>query len=146
MAQTKSRSIAETARARRFSSAAKYPEGKLKDLIFNSFDSVIVYIWLSSDAFLRRGNAIRTSTAVMETDRTKVIHAVSDWYHWKCNNLFLMIFIFLVYPKCTATEFTCDNKNCIPMPYYCDGNNDCRDDSDEKNCSACDKSMVLTVS
>lgn len=54
-----------------------------------------------------------------------------------------MVNHFLVYPNCTALEFTCDNKNCIPSTEYCDGNNDCRDNSDEKNCSICDSSMVF---
>ena len=29
------------------------------------------------------------------------------------------------------TEFTCANGRCIPARYYCDTDNDCRDNSDE---------------
>lgn len=36
--------------------------------------------------------------------------------------------------ECFATEFTCHNKHCIPLEFYCDGDDDCQDGSDEKGC------------
>ena len=39
-----------------------------------------------------------------------------------------------VYPTCQPFEYTCDNKRCIQQDYLCDGENDCLDNSDEKDC------------
>jgi len=37
-------------------------------------------------------------------------------------------------PTCGPTQFTCDNRRCIPYAYVCDSDNDCGDMSDEANC------------
>lgn len=37
--------------------------------------------------------------------------------------------------KCRAGFFTCDNKRCVPTTFTCDQENDCLDNSDEKNCT-----------
>lgn len=44
-------------------------------------------------------------------------------------------FLFLVDAKtCSDDQFTCDNQNCIPSRWKCDGDPDCADSSDEKRC------------
>lgn len=35
--------------------------------------------------------------------------------------------------NCTNNEFVCDNYNCIPRLWKCDGDDDCGDGSDEPN-------------
>ena len=35
---------------------------------------------------------------------------------------------------CHISAFTCDNGECLPDSYRCDGDNDCLDDSDEIGC------------
>ena len=35
---------------------------------------------------------------------------------------------------CYSDEFTCDNGECVPDSYVCDGDNDCGDYSDEDGC------------
>ncbi|VDP10866.1 unnamed protein product [Soboliphyme baturini] len=38
------------------------------------------------------------------------------------------------YPTCQPDQYTCFNKQCIPLIYVCDGDKDCRDGSDEVHC------------
>lgn len=35
---------------------------------------------------------------------------------------------------CPESEFKCDNNKCLAKVFQCDGNPDCADESDEKNC------------
>ena len=36
--------------------------------------------------------------------------------------------------SCSADQFQCDNKRCIRKAWRCDDENDCGDDSDERDC------------
>ncbi|KAK6630731.1 hypothetical protein RUM44_002900 [Polyplax serrata] len=36
--------------------------------------------------------------------------------------------------ECVENEFVCGDVHCVPIDYVCDGDNDCRDASDEKSC------------
>ena len=38
---------------------------------------------------------------------------------------------------CLSTEFECKNEKCVSISHRCDGDNDCRDDSDELDCPSC---------
>ena len=42
---------------------------------------------------------------------------------------------FTVYPNCTDDEFHCANDRCINKDFRCDLDDDCRDGSDELNCT-----------
>lgn len=35
---------------------------------------------------------------------------------------------------CTESEFKCNNTQCIPTSWRCDGDTDCKDESDEIDC------------
>jgi hypothetical protein len=37
--------------------------------------------------------------------------------------------------NCTAEEFQCENGLCVQFNWVCDGDNDCKDFSDEINCT-----------
>lgn len=42
---------------------------------------------------------------------------------------------FLPVPRsCTESEYRCDNLRCIPTRWVCDHDNDCEDNSDERDC------------
>jgi len=43
---------------------------------------------------------------------------------------------------CAADLFLCDNSECIPMSWKCDGDFDCSDNSDERDCNDVGLSFV----
>lgn len=56
------------------------------------------------------------------------------FYNLYVHKTFKYLYRILEYPECDPTEFVCENKHCIPFEYYCDGDDDCKDNSDEKGC------------
>ncbi|XP_078692876.1 uncharacterized protein LOC144922725 [Branchiostoma floridae x Branchiostoma belcheri] len=44
---------------------------------------------------------------------------------------------------CTEDEFQCGNGRCIPDSFQCDGEDDCRDNSDEFNCTGCRRGKFM---
>lgn len=49
-----------------------------------------------------------------------------------------VIHLSTAYLTCNPNDhFTCDNQRCIPKAFQCDGDNDCRDGSDEKEEVCC---------
>lgn len=54
------------------------------------------------------------------------------------NEVFLNSIIycyFSAYPVCNKQQFQCKNKRCISRKWLCDGEDDCRDGSDEAECT-----------
>ena len=52
-------------------------------------------------------------------------------------------YFFAIAESCTSEEFTCTDGKCILRGWRCDGENDCLDGTDEKNCG---KSHILVFS
>lgn len=47
-------------------------------------------------------------------------------------------------PSCLPSEFKCSNNHCIAYDLYCNGENDCMDNSDEKHCMEfCDSATQM---
>lgn len=47
------------------------------------------------------------------------------------NSFFVVVVYFVADVNCTADEFTCANGRCIQKRWFCDGQDDCGDHSDE---------------
>lgn len=58
--------------------------------------------------------------------------ARDSWYP-----LMATCFSLSVPRECTESEFRCDDQSCIPSRWICDFNNDCGDNSDERDCGNC---------
>lgn len=50
--------------------------------------------------------------------------------------MWIMLGVFiLAFHSCSANEFRCDNGRCIFKSWKCDYENDCKDGSDERDCT-----------
>ncbi|RZF39533.1 hypothetical protein LSTR_LSTR001054 [Laodelphax striatellus] len=58
----------------------------------------------------------------------------------------LMLVALPLVPSCRISEFSCRNGRCVRPDAYCDGNNDCGDDSDEpRQCTVCNRTYYGEV-
>lgn len=57
---------------------------------------------------------------------------------------FVCITIFADMRKCSEKEFRCSDGSCIAEHWFCDGDTDCKDGSDEENCRKCSPCFVTT--
>lgn len=46
---------------------------------------------------------------------------------------------------CPPNRFQCDNGLCVSLSFVCDGDNDCQDMSDERNCSISGKNSCFSL-
>ncbi len=49
----------------------------------------------------------------------------------------LVCLYFAAYPTCNAEQFVCTSGRCVAASFQCDGDNDCGDNSDEKEDYCC---------
>ena len=52
--------------------------------------------------------------------------------------------LFHPFIVCPDNSFICDNANCIPLFWECDGTDDCGDNSDEDHCSSGEAILLST--
>lgn len=73
--------------------------------------------------------------------------------YWVCLSLYLvlgviinvLLCIVIEYVKCISVQFFCDNKRCIFRNWICDYDDDCYDNSDEKNCYYNGKTVKIYI-
>ena len=90
------------------------------------------------------------STPISEPTQIMVVF-VSFPCSWSL--LFMCLFLSLV--ACSASQFECDNGECVPGSFRCDIISDCSDNSDEEGCrksmhvldasTACGKKIQIQV-
>lgn len=62
----------------------------------------------------------------------------------KAKALFVCIAVSADMRKCSEKEFRCSDGSCIAEHWFCDGDTDCKDGSDEENCRKCFPCFVTT--
>lgn len=68
---------------------------------------------------------------------------VVSWISEKSQD-FVCVAVFADMRKCSEKEFRCSDVSCIAEHWFCDGDTDCKDGSDEENCRKCSPCFVTT--
>ncbi|KAL1506053.1 hypothetical protein ABEB36_005485 [Hypothenemus hampei] len=69
-------------------------------------------------------------------DYSDETHCGNCFFSLKTEQNFELLFMFLgSVQNCSTDQFQCENGLCIPKSWTCDNDNDCRDFSDEVNCT-----------
>ncbi|KAH3883688.1 cubilin-like [Dreissena polymorpha] len=71
---------------------------------------------------------------ISSRQRFLTLNFVTDWSIGLRGFELFYNFTDHVIRTCLPGQFFCNNSNCVPGSYRCDGQDDCGDDSDEKNC------------
>ncbi|XP_066984149.1 LOW QUALITY PROTEIN: uncharacterized protein [Macrobrachium rosenbergii] len=62
------------------------------------------------------------------------------WVWWLWLTLWTSMGVQASYGACTVTDFPCRNRQCVSLDRYCDGQQDCSDNSDEPpGCTPCNR-------
>jgi len=90
---------------------------------------------------------------VIHNKSSELLESIMDWQWFVMNTNKLVLSltrthcacVLMVAATCGPDLFQCDNGNCIPARWICDGDNDCGDMSDEQNCGVSTPSPGFTV-
>lgn len=99
-----------------------------------------------------------TNINLSKTTTTSVSNLYTNNYtdfKRSCDTLIYNVFIFYlrldsltfhtIFAECGPGEKPCENGICISKDFFCDGNTDCLDNSDETNCSMIKFSKLCIV-
>ncbi|XP_052282981.1 cubilin-like isoform X2 [Dreissena polymorpha] len=119
------------------------PEGKFVQLVANAFHlegSGCSYDYLQLfDGDSTNDNSLgkfcgNVFAPISSRQRFLTLNFVTDGSHGFRGFELFYNFTDHVMRTCLTGQFSCNNTNCVPGSYRCDGQDDCGDDSDEKNC------------
>ncbi|KAL5491241.1 hypothetical protein EMCRGX_G016489 [Ephydatia muelleri] len=106
-------------------------KGNVELCILNQFNAICGNVWSSNDAkVVCRQLGFNSSIATTSSQ----FGAATTAYLWTRKGGGC-IAVICSSPYCPSTKFKCSNGLCISTAYVCDGYNDCRDNSDESNCT-----------
>ena len=54
---------------------------------------------------------------------------------FSCDAAQLLFLLSAISTVCARGDFQCANKQCVPRDWMCDADDDCGDNSDERNCT-----------
>ena len=88
------------------------------------------------------------SAKIVANKRLRIETSATKWMDVFCLFIFFFLLFLLFLPAdhtCEPSMFRCDNGRCIRPYFRCDYENDCRDNSDERDCSKLYNLLLLPV-